>query len=51
MDQLDRQTIITNIEKLIDATEFELLIEKCQNEGLLSNEMVKNIYVSHTLSS
>lgn len=48
MEQIDRQTILNNIEKLMEATEFELLIEKCQNAKLLSNIMVQNIWVSHT---
>lgn len=47
MEQTDRQTILNNIDKLIEATEFDLLIEKCQNAKLLSNIMVQNIQVSH----
>lgn len=47
MDQIDKQTILNNIDKLMEVTEFELLIEKCQNAKLISNIMVRNIHVSH----
>lgn len=47
MDQTDKQTILNNIDKLMEVTEFELLIEKCQNAKLISNIMVRNIHVSH----
>uniref|UniRef100_A0A336LMF0 CSON011090 protein n=1 Tax=Culicoides sonorensis TaxID=179676 RepID=A0A336LMF0_CULSO len=43
MEQNDRLTILKNMQRLIDATDYELLADKCQQAKLLSNVMVKNI--------
>lgn len=41
MESNDRQMILSNIEQLMRYTEYQNLINKCQERRLLSNVMVQ----------
>lgn len=46
MDQNDRDKILNNINRLIEVTDYDLLIEECLNRNILFPQMKEKIEVS-----
>lgn len=46
MDQNDRDKILNNINRLIEVTDYDLLIDECLNRNILFPQMKEKIEVS-----